>query len=305
MAAIYFNGNLRDALTAFKDKPKWLIHPYLPATGVVFMHGKFSLGKSPLVWRVMQAVSEGVDFFDYPVQDTGNVLYIENDEPLLQTVERLKLLNPVPKNVTVLGMRVFSIMALTPEDTKVFTELNITLKPKLVVCNTLRKSHNLDDKESTTPSLVYGKWQELFPDSCILFVAHDKKSSTKNFDGPTDEDFSGSQAWVNDAQVGLHVTAVENRKSRTINLAMTKAQFSAYPEPMHLKLGPDGVNWLDVGPGQIRKTFASLDPTLGKMERYEETAKRCQVSLMTVRRSLDPKSSIVQTLLNPDTAVTH
>lgn len=302
MGSIYFAGPLTEALDAFKDRPRWLIEPYIPVQGTVLLHGKFSLGKSPLVWRIAQCVSEGIDFFGLPVAVTGNVLYVEVDEPLMLTVERLKLLNPLPSKVTVVGINPFSVLQLQPEDSRVLRGLNESLHPKLVIVNTLRKCHHLIDTESTAPSQVYGAWRSLFPESCVLFVHHDKKSST-SFDGSTvearDEDFSGSQAWANDAQVALHLIGSGDRKHRMVRLKMTKTQLSQLADPISMKLGEDGVNWIDTGTLKILKTFSALPPTLSKMEKYASVAVSCGVSERTVRRVVGMEGGVGEESLPP------
>lgn len=287
--AIYFSGNLRDVFSAFRDKPKWLIEPYLPAEGIVLLHGKFSLGKSPLIWKIAQCVSEGLDFFGAVPEHTGNVVYVEIDEPLIITKDRLSKLDPMPKNVHILGMKPFNITQLTLEDEEKFRDANDALKPAVVLVNSLRKCHSLDDKDSATPSKVYGAWQEMFPKSCLVFVHHDKKSDV--FEGTrvkaSDEDFSGSQAWINDAQIGLHLRSVgDSRRTRQVALEMTKSQLSALQDPLKLKLADDGVNWIDTGAETIWDTFNSTDKHLPKMTRYEITADRCNVSVSSVRRVL-------------------
>lgn len=287
--AVYFSGNLRDVFSAFRDKPKWLIEPYLPVEGIVLLHGKFSLGKSPLIWKLAQCVSEGTDFFGYHPEKTGNVLYVEIDEPLIVTKDRLSKLDPMPKNVHILGMKPFNIMSLTLDDEEIFRNAQDEIKPTVVLVNSLRKCHPLDDKDSATPSKVYGKWQELFPSSCLVFVHHDKKSDV--FEGKrtaaSDEDFSGSQAWINDAQIGLHLKSVgDSRRSREVALEMTKSQLSALQDPLRLKLSDDGVNWIDTAAIAVRDAFKMLDPNISKMSRYEITADKCKVSVTTVRRIL-------------------
>ena len=286
--AVYFSGNLRDVFTAFASKPKWLIEPYLPVEGIVLLHGKFSLGKSPLVWRIAQCVSEGIDFFGYTPERTGNVLYVEIDEPLIVTKDRLAKLDPMPRNVHILGMKPFNIIQLGREDEELLRDAN-EHHPLVVLVNSLRKCHSMDDKDSATPSRVYGKWQGLFPESCLVFVHHDKKSDV--VDGrrmeSNDEDFSGSQAWINDAQVGLHLKSAPNaRRTRQVVLEMTKSQLSALQDPLKLKLADDGVNWVDAGAEAVKDVFQSLDPGLPKMARYEITADRLNVSTKTVRRVL-------------------
>lgn len=285
--AVYFSGNLRDVFSAFRDKPKWLIEPYLPVEGIVLLHGKFSLGKSPLIWKLAQCVSEGTDFFGYQPERTGNVLYVEIDEPLIVTKDRLSKLDPMPKNVHILGMKPFNILQLTYDDEETFRNANAEVEPAVVLVNSLRKCHPLDDKDSATPSKVYGKWQELFPRSCLVFVHHDKKSDV--FEGvrnkASDEDFSGSQAWINDAQVGLHLKSSDNgRRSREVVLEMTKSQLSALQDPLKLKLSDDGVNWIDSAAIAIRDCFKTLDVNLPKMARYQITADKTLNSVSTVRR---------------------
>lgn len=287
--AVYFSGNLKDVFSAFRDKPKWLIEPYLPVEGIVLLHGKFSLGKSPLIWKLAQCVSEGTDFFGHTPERTGNVLYVEIDEPLVVTKDRLSKLDPMPRNVHILGMKPFNVLQLSYDDRETFESAKNDVKPSVVLVNSLRKCHPLDDKDSATPSKVYGMWQELFPSSCLVFVHHDKKSDV--FEGnrvkASDEDFSGSQAWINDAQVGLHLRSVgDSRRTRQVALEMTKSQLSALQDPLELKLADDGVNWIDTTAIAVRDVFKSLDVNLPKMFRYESTAVKCGVSTKTVRRIL-------------------
>jgi hypothetical protein len=300
MGAIYYDGDLVDALSAFKDKPKWLIEPYIPAAGVVFLYGKFSIGKSPLVWKIAQSISEGVDFFGIPVQQTGPVLYIEVDEPLSLTVERLRLLNPLPRHMHVVGINPFSILSMTPEDHTRLVDLNASIHPLLVIVNTLRKSHRLDDTQSSAPSLVYGAFRGYFPDATLLIVHHDRKSRT-NKEGDIiedgDEAFSGTQAWINDAQVGLHMFL--DGRSGQVKLEMTKTQLSVKAPTMQLKLSTNGVAWEEVGISAVQRAFTSTDPALPLMARYKLVMESLGVSDSTVRKAV---GKMVE---KSTTAVTH
>ena len=287
--SVYFSGSLQDVFTSFNHQPKWLIEPYLPAEGIVLLHGKYSSGKSPLLWKLAQCVSEGVDFFGHQPARTGNVLYIEIDEPLIVTKDRLSKLDPMPKNVHVLGMNPFNIANLDPFDEEQLRNANDDVAPLVVLVNSLRKSHTMDDKDSATPSRIYGAWKELFRKSCFVFIHHDKKSGI--FEGKrtaaSDEDFSGSQAWANDAQIVLHLKIVgDSRRARQMTLDVTKSQLSSLPDPLGLKLADDGVTWIDTTTLIVRDAFRLLDPNLPKMARYDTVAERCNVSTKTVRRIL-------------------
>jgi hypothetical protein len=287
--AIYFSGTIEEALAAFKDRPRWLIEDLLPAEGIALLHGRFSLGKSPFAWALAQSVSEGLPFFGYHCNENGAVLWIEVDEPLLIAQDRISKLNPRPKQMYLVGSRQFTIANPRPEDLEHYRQLNDKLHPKLVVINTLRKVHDLDDKDSNSPSTVYGRFGELFPNACILFIHHDRKAQMDKDGNPIKsgaEAFAGSQAWANDAQVGLHMTSVGNPTQRLIEVEVTKSQVGMTGEVIKLKLAEDGFTWLNVGASAIRETFEGLDTALPKMERYRLTAEACEVHEKTVRRAL-------------------
>ena len=71
-----------DRLAAYSHPaPAWLIEPYLPSEGIVFLYGKKGVGKSPLTWAMAQAVATGESDL-FTVRSTGQVLYVEVDSPL-------------------------------------------------------------------------------------------------------------------------------------------------------------------------------------------------------------------------------
>jgi RecA-family ATPase len=270
-----------------KQKPgsvPWLIEPFLPAGGVVFMHGPTSTGKSPLTWKIATCVSNGVDFFGYKVQKTGPVLYVELDTPANLIHPRLAKLEVKPDQM---HLSVFSrpLNIINPDSADVYrlSELYNKVKPVLVIVNTLRKSHASDDKESHVPSLVYGAWQSYFPGATILIVHHDKKEQEGQ---NPDQAFSGNQAWANDAQVSLHLVRRGNyehkddekdeHKKTLVSLKMTKSQVSDHElfQPLHLQLCNDGTNWEESGPDSYRKYFSNLDKNLSRAARIEATMLR-------------------------------
>jgi hypothetical protein len=68
---------------------------------------------------------------------------------------------------------------------------------------------------------------DLFPNSAIQFVAHNRKQQIgKNGGGPSSEDFSGHQGWLNDAQSALHIncTSKEQAQVKTFRIEHTKSQ---------------------------------------------------------------------------------
>lgn len=268
--------------------PQWLIEGWLPAGGLTFLHGPTSIGKSPLTWAVAQAVTSGIPFFGHAVLTKGPVLYIELDTPDQSIQPRLKFLNPAPEDFWLLNLQP-GIDIRAGQTSETYAHLfnaNATVKPILVIVNTLRKSHQGDDKSSEIPNQVYQALHKFFPHAAKLMVHHDRKANRDStvIEDP-DQAFSGSQAWVNDAQVAWHLRSTD-KKARKVTLEMTKSQVSALAEPLHLQLQEDGTNWTLQTHALIVAAFKSLDPTQGLMIRYEGVAKRIGVSVSTVQRAL-------------------
>ena len=238
-----------------------------------------------------QSVSEGTDFFGYPVQTPGNVVYIELDTPITLVKPRWrKQAVPRPTSVHLAGFHHLDTLNLDTLARQALEGLQARLRPRLVVVNTLRKAHHADANQSEVASKIYGIWRHLFPSSAIVFVHHDKKSQI--VDGVElaggDEAFSGTLAWLNDAQIGLHLSSDGHKHKRRVKLEITGSQVGPMTEVLHLQLNADGTNFSNVGPEAIRQVFTQLDPTSPKMARYAQVATTLDVSETTVRRALDP-----------------
>jgi AAA domain-containing protein len=274
-------------LLAVADAPtSWLIEPFIPREGVVFMYGKKSIGKSPFIWALAQAVSEGTDFFGYEVQTPGPVLYVELDTPMGLVKPRLrKLLGPIPKHVHILEYGQLDSLNLAQDEKEWLNHLQETMCPRLVIVNTLRKAHSAENNQGDIPSKVYGVWRGLFSDATIFFVHHDKKSQTLNgvIVTPGDEDFSGSLAWLNDCQVGLHMIPEGPHRVR---LEISGSQVGPRTERLHLLLSADGTNFSNVAHSALREVFDALDATLPKLTRYQIVSEQSGVSVSTVQRAL-------------------
>jgi hypothetical protein len=193
--------------------------------------------------------------------------------------------------------RPVNILQLSTIDTARLHRAQAVALPALVVINTLRKAHILDDKESETPTRIYGAWRGVFPSATLLFIHHDKKESSGT-EGPLDQRFSGSQAWQNDVQVAFHLTRMgggsptedPTRPPRKlcVRLTMTKSQVSDHEafRPIILQLQADGSNFREIGPLAYAEWFAALDPTTPRAERIAQTQAYFGVSRATIFRAV-------------------
>ena len=213
----------------------WVLEPYLPAEGIVLLYGKKGVGKSPITWSLTQSVASGEPWFGFAVQRPGAVLYVEVDTPPAGVRIRAPYIVTAPN--AYLYAPTNPLVCQTPLEREARA-----IEPVLVILNTLRKIHPWDDKVSETPQRVYGVLRQLWPSACLLCVHHEKKDPT---DHPyaEGEEYSGSLAWHNDAQVALRLSIPRGhplRDGQALELGMTGNQMAAKAEPLRLILGQDG-----------------------------------------------------------------
>ena len=230
----------------FASEP-FLINPYVPTGGIVFMWGDTSVGKSPLGWAMAGCIATGTPFCGLPTQK-GKALYIELDTPERLVAERLRKLRLQPEaGADFLFLPPLSVPVLAREDLAKLHEA-AERGYDFVVVNTLRKCHSLNDKEAQTPKIVYEFFQRAFPGAALMFVHHSKKSqlnqATGSYESGLDkESFSGAKNWINDAQVGIYLRKFKNPRTHTnLSLRHEKTQVSAEYAPLGLRLEADGSN---------------------------------------------------------------
>lgn len=219
-------------------EPAFLIDPFIVREGITLLWAGTSLGKSPLTWAMASSIGRGEPFYGLPVNQ-GRVLYIELDTPAPAIMPRINKLAPAP-NVWWYFAKPLSIPFVGTEQKDEFTRLREEVNPDVVFLNTLRKLHDMDDKDSKTPKLVYSFFQNLFPKSALVFVHHTRKSPIDpKFAENDKESFSGSNHFLDDAQVGLHLQKYDGEKEN-LRLYHRKSQVSELMKPLPLRLEKDG-----------------------------------------------------------------
>jgi hypothetical protein len=273
-----------DLVTEEVPEAEFLLSPYIPKEGKVFMFGGTSIGKSPLCWTIAFCIAEGVPFFGLPTKKT-EVLFIELDSTETSTRRRLKKFpSEPPKGVKFLFLKGLNVAAPHRAHMEVIQRAIQEFNPGLIVVNTLRKAHSMDDKSSDTVKIVYDWFDLMFPGKAILFVHHEKKAivDPEARAGQVDrEKFSGSAAWMNDAQVGLHL-----RGKAPLELWHVKSQETELYRPLPLSLAKDGTT-LSCPAFQEHQTiqaFLEENPSMLAREQDWKLSKLLNVSVRTAQR---------------------
>lgn len=270
------------------EEPQFLLDPYIVRGGITFLWAKSSVGKSPLTWAMAASIGSGSHFYGLPTTQ-ARVLYIEVDTPMHAIVPRLKRLTPPPPNVWWHFLSPISVPSPRQEDMEGLLAAKEAAKPEVVFVNTLRKVHDLDDKDSKTPKIVYSFFQHLFPTAALVFIHHARKSSPDpKAIHHGDESFSGAMNWINDAQVGLHLERYSSKDSKeNLRLYHSKSQISPKLRPMPLHLAKDGTTLTSPRFDQLIKTYEILNnpPDGSKLDLDQFLAKELGVSITTARRN--------------------
>lgn len=236
--------------------PFW-IHPIVPRTGIVLLYGKFGSYKTPLSVHLAYCLATGQPFLGMNCSEPTRVLYIEGDTPMPGIWPRLQKMNP---DTPMLDFAFVypGFNAVAPKQGERNAEVCHQLYEKhkannygLVVIDSLRTSHLLNDKDSEVPSMVYGSLSTLFPNACIFLIHHDRKSRIPDGGGSRyrrqsdpdeeldNESFSGSQAWIDRATTSLKILKGYSKEREWITLRQTKSQVGQVmdPLPVHVKDG--------------------------------------------------------------------
>jgi hypothetical protein len=280
-----------DEFLSTPDPPTlWLCDPYVARDSITFLHGKTSIGKSPLTWELARCISQGIPFLGWHT-NVARVLYVEADTPAILVKPRLRLL-PKPRGAWWIEcIQDWGLDLANPGQRGVvgLRGLYDACKPELVIWNTLRSLTKADLSRGETVQAVYGLLRQCFPGSAHFIVHHNRKESTRpdTVDVP-DEDHSGSSGWRDTAQIVLHM----RYRHAHLVLEHTKTQGSPKMSPLRLELAEDGTTWLvDPRRQAVRRLWfeaLAADPSQSRRKLAERLATDLSVHPATIYRLLGP-----------------
>lgn len=226
--------------------PRFTVEPFLPHGGICVLHGPPGVGKSQLALTLAKSVARGEAFLapEHPTTQ-GKVLYIQVNTPIQEQQARLRntdieAADPIAFLSLEHGM--LDSEHLVPARDPGLVEAK-RFAPDVVIVDTLRDVHTMEEIDSATVTKVYGAWRELFPEATLIFVHHDRKlpppSTGKG--GPAAiperywlESARGSSTWLGNADSGLHLTDAKG----SLTLSFSKTRTCAPIAPMAVRLAP-------------------------------------------------------------------
>lgn len=225
---------------------KFWLDPLIPVGGITILYGKFGTYKTPITLNMGVSIAQGKEFAG--LQTTkGKVLYIEADTPEQVLKPRIQATQFSVDNFDFFWCNTgFNavIPTASPSDIEIYGELCQVHKKEaydVVFIDSLRCIHNLDDTKSDVPPRIYQSVARMFPGASLVFIHHDKKTPILKQGSEQDqaeidiESFSGSQALVNHATVGIKVKHA-NKERNLVQLVHVKSQASELISPLMLKI---------------------------------------------------------------------
>lgn len=166
-------------LQALDIRVEWVVDGLLPSRSLTLLYGRSGIGKTWLSLMIARAVSLGVPIFDRATIRRP-VVYIDYENPLSVLVERIRLLN-------IRDVRFWHLSSATPPprlDSPDWTLFKRLPQGSVLVFDTARACHNMDENSSEAPALVMGRLKELRElDHEIVLLHHTTKADDQNAKG--------------------------------------------------------------------------------------------------------------------------
>jgi predicted transcriptional regulator len=166
-----FNGvGVKDLLAKTPERFDWLVAALMPMATTALLYAEAGTGKTLFVNSIIKAVAGGQDWNGYPTKH-GKVLYIQTDEPEVNTAHNLKEagFESIPnENLTIYFQWQFSQMAKLKETIE-------KEQPKLVVIDSLtscNRSSPVEEKNVEYARTLYELRDIAMETGCAVIVLH-------------------------------------------------------------------------------------------------------------------------------------
>jgi KaiC/GvpD/RAD55 family RecA-like ATPase len=166
-----FDGiGVKDLLAKTPERFDWLVAALMPMATTALLYAEAGTGKTLFVNSIIKAVAGGQNWNGYPTKQ-GKVLYIQTDEPEVNTAHNLKEagFESVPnENLTIYFQWQFSQMAKLKETIE-------KEQPKLVVIDSLtscNRSSMVEEKNVEYARTLYELRDIAMETGCAIIVLH-------------------------------------------------------------------------------------------------------------------------------------
>ena len=196
--------------------PRFLVQGLLAHNSITLISGKRGHGKTQLAMTLVKSLINGEPFLDRFETSYARVAYVSVDMPVQMLQDRLRnfveeldrpdhfFISASPHPIDLMDCTI---------DTAWVAEIN-DFEPDMVIIDTLRKSHRMDENVAAACLLLYSQSKYLFPNTSLIFVHHDRKSYEGTKGTPLEEETAGTGAWLDNSDLSMHIK--KNRNKLTV-----------------------------------------------------------------------------------------
>lgn len=228
--------SLEDFLNKNFSQPLFLIDKIIPTAGrpgIIF--GKRGAGKSHLANNLIKSVADGTDFLGTYKSRQGKVTYLSVDMPIQMVQERSAKLAASVKTwdnvqISVSDAPIDIVHTRPNED---WVKEIVKFGPDLLIIDTLRKIHKLDENDNQTVAIVQQALARAFGgQTAIALIHHERKDSEAGRFSPLEERASGAGAWMDSGEFGIHVSKSKKKTPPEVTIAFPRVRHCADQDPI-------------------------------------------------------------------------
>jgi hypothetical protein len=168
-------------ISLLEIRVEWVVDGLIPKRAITMFHSVGGVGKSYFMYQLAKAVADRERFFGLDVIKMP-VYYIDQENPLTEINDRTKRMGG-SKNLWIWHV------GYDPAPVRLDTEdwgIYKYFPPGLIIFDSLRSSHLLDENSSRDAALIMGRYKEIRElDNTIILIHHESKKGG----------YRGSTAW--------------------------------------------------------------------------------------------------------------
>lgn len=228
--------SLEDFLAENFNQPLFLIDKIVPTAGrpgIIF--GKRGSGKSHLANNLIRSIADGTHLLGRYKSRQGRVTYLSVDMPMQMVQERSGKLASVVNNWGNVQISVtdtpIDIVKTRPSE-KWVQEI-MAFSPDLLIIDTLRKIHRLDENDNQTVAIIQAALAHTFGGQiAIALIHHERKDSEHSSYTPLEERASGAGAWMDSGEFGIHIAKGKKTAPPEVTVRFPRVRHCADQDPI-------------------------------------------------------------------------
>lgn len=186
----------------------WLVEGLVPSGGSLLLYGDPKVGKSYAAMQLSIAIANGTEWLGFPARP-GKVVYIQLDTPRSLWQKRMRDLHESGVDGSMIFQAdretlPYPYDILQPDHQNLLRSSLVTIKPDVVVMDTIRMCHSQDENDSTTIKNVYSELVKVAAPAALIIVAHARKQGDNGADVINDNRGSNFLVGAVDAIVKMH-----------------------------------------------------------------------------------------------------